>query len=445
MDLGTAKINKLFIQFVIPSIISLVISGIQTIIDGIFVGTFIGEVGLASINIAAPFVSILFGIIFIVVIGSMSYIARSLGAGNEEYAQDTFKTSFIFLGTLSILIGITGFVGNTTLAKALGAEGELIQHSGNYIKMIALFAPFHSMMFLFGFVDRVLGNPKLYLKGSVISAIVNISLNYIFLAIFEMGTTGAGIATGLAYVVAFAVVAPPLLKPTSVIGVIKGKFKYKILGPVLYNGSSEGITAASAAIATFMFNITFMEISGVEGVASFTAISYLATFGLMLIFGISDGIASIISYNFGSKNHGRVVETMKLSYLIQITISTGLFLVLTIFGEALVGLFADGNQEMIEFATSGSKIYAFALLLNGFNIITAGYFTSIGDARSSILLAISRGLIFILMGITILPKIFGVNGVWAVVPFAEAMTFLIGLYFMKNKNKLELKQGLIYS
>lgn len=438
MDLGTVKINKLFILFVVPSVISLVISGIQTIIDGIFVGTFIGDVGLASVNIAAPFVSILFGIIFIVVIGSMSYLTRSLGAGNEQEAQDIFKTSFIFLGAISILIGIAGFFGNNIIARFLGAEDELIKQSGNYIKMIALFAPFPCMMFLFGFVDRTLGNPKLYLKGSIVSAIVNISLNYIFLDIFKMGTTGAGLATGIAYFSAFVVVAPPLLKPSSIISVTKGKFVYKLLKPILYNGSSEGITSASAAIATFMFNITFMEVAGVEGVASFTAISYLATFGLMLIFGISDGIASMISYNFGSGNHKRVVEVMKLSFAVQITISIGLFLVLNIFGKSLVGLFANGNQEMIEFASSGAKIYAFALLLNGFNIITAGYFTSIGDARSSVLLALSRGLIFILIGINILPQIFDINGVWAVVPFAEGMTFLIAIYLIRKKHKLQL-------
>ncbi|ONI46580.1 hypothetical protein AN640_00705 [Candidatus Epulonipiscium fishelsonii] len=438
MDLGTVKINKLFILFVVPSVISLVISGIQTIIDGIFVGTFIGDVGLASVNIAAPFVSILFGIIFIVVIGSMSYLTRSLGAGNEQEAQDIFKTSFIFLVALSILIGIAGFFGNNIIARFLGAEDELIKQSGNYIKMIALFAPFPCMMFLFGFVDRTLGNPKLYLKGSIVSAIVNISLNYIFLDIFKMGTTGAGLATGIAYFSAFVVVAPPLLKPSSIISVTKGKFVYKLLKPILYNGSSEGITSASAAIATFMFNITFMEVAGVEGVASFTAISYLATFGLMLIFGISDGIASMISYNFGSGNHKRVVEVMKLSFAVQITISIGLFLVLNIFGKSLVGLFANGNQEMIEFASSGAKIYAFALLLNGFNIITAGYFTSIGDARSSVLLALSRGLIFILIGINILPQIFDINGVWAVVPFAEGMTFLIAIYLIRKKHKLQL-------
>lgn len=151
------------------------------------------------------------------------------------------------------------------------------------------------------------------------------------------------------------------------------------------------------------------------------------------MFGISDGIGPILSYNYGYKKYDRLDDTLKLASRVNKVMGLLLFFTLFLFGRQLVSLFAKGNEQISNLAVRGSKIYAFAFLLCGFNIINSGYFTAIGDAKASIIIAASRGIVFIVLGIHILPMFIGMSGIWLTVPVAEYVTFGIGMYMVKNK------------
>jgi len=182
-----------------------------------------------------------------------------------------------------------------------------------------------------------------------------------------------------------------------------------------------------------------MKIAGEAGVAAFTAINYIAQFGILIMFGISDGIGPILSYNYGNKKCDRLNEALKLSTKVNLAIGIVLFFILFVFGEQLVSLFANGNEAVLDLAVKGSRIYSFAFLLCGFNIINSGYFTAIGDARASIIISASRGIVFIILGIKILPMVVGTSGVWLTVPFAECMTLVIGNSLLKRSSKLNVR------
>lgn len=430
--LGNERISKLFIKFSLPAIISMVIAGMQTIIDGIFLGNFVGQNAMASVNLVQPFTQVIIGFSMIISIGSLSFIGRSLGEGKKEQAQNVFKTSIIFMTIISVIIAIIGNLFNDKIAILLGANDVLIDSVSTYIKTMSIFAPIISLMFLFGFTDRAIGKPELYLKGTILSLFTNIILNYILVKELNLGIKGAAIATGMSFSVAFFVVIVPLLKKDSIVNIFSGKFDKSVIIPVAYNGSSEGVTSIATATTAYVFNMAFMKIAGEAGVAAFTTISYISQFGTLIMFGISDGIGPIISYNYGYKKFDRVNEILKLSSIITLAVGVVLFVILFLFGKNLVSMFASGNKEVLELAVSGSKIYAFAFFINGFNIVYSGYFTAIGDAKSSIIIAGNRGIVFIVLGILVIPLIMGINGVWLTVPFAELATFIIGLKLMKK-------------
>jgi len=161
----------------------------------------------------------------------------------------------------------------------------------------------------------------------------------------------------------------------------------------------------------------------------------VAELGVLIMFGISDGVAPILSYNFGFGKQERVEETLKLAYKVNFVVGAILFSILFFAGRPLVSLFVEGNSQVINLATQGSKLYAFAFLIAGFNIINSGYFTAVGNAKASIIISGSRGILFIIVGIYILPMIIGINGVWLTVPFAEGVTFLGGLAMMKGNRE----------
>lgn len=438
--LGSEKISKLFIKYTIPAIVSMVIVGIQTIIDGIFLGNYVGPNALASVNIVQPFMHVIMGFSMIISIGSISFMGRSLGENNKEESQNIFKTSLVLITIISIAVALVGLLFSKEIALLLGANEVLLDGVSIYTRTLSIFAPLISLMFLFGFTDRIVGKPELYLWGAISSLIVNISLDFILIKHLSLGIGGAAFATGIAYASAFLIVIRPMLNKKNTINIFSGKFDKSVIIPTVYNGSSEGVVSIAAGLTAYIFNMAFMEIAGEAGVAAFTIINYIGQFGILIMFGISDGIGPILSYNYGYKKYERLNYTLKLSLKINFIIGVVLFLILLIFGKELVLLFVSENEEVLNLAIWGSRIYAFAFLLCGFNIINSGYFTAIGNARASIIIAASRGIIFIVLGINTLPLIIGMSGVWLTIPFAECMALFIGLYLVKKNNKICLKR-----
>lgn len=432
--LGNEKISKLFIKFSIPAILSLTIAGVQTMVDGIFLGNFVGTNAMASVNIAAPFMQLMIGMNMIVGIGGASYIGRSLGEKYFKRAQDIFKSACLFMLGLSLIVACLGFTFNQQLATFLGANEVLLADSATYIKILALFAPFISFSFILGIFVRCIGKPNVFLFSSIASFFANIILNYVLIKQLKLGIVGAPIATGLSFTTSFLIAAIPFIKKSSVLNFFTGTFNLKFTGQLLYNGSSEGISSLATAISTFVFNMAFMEIAGEDGVSAFTAIGYISLFASLIVCGISAGIGPVISYNYGAKLDSRVKQMMSLSCKVAIVMGTILVFTIFLFGKYLILLFVSDNQAVLDLALHGSKIYAFTFFFNGLNILFSGYFTSIGDALASIIIAICRGIIFILAGISILPQFMGISGVWMTVPVAEILTLLVVFFLFKQRN-----------
>ena len=434
--LGEEKIHILFLKFGIPAVIAMLISASQTIIDGIFLGKIIGPHAMAGVSIVNPYMNLVTGSSFMVGIGAMSIIGRRLGCGDIKRAQDTFRSAQVLILFISIIITVIGCVFASSIAKLLGADEELMQYSVIYLRILICFAPFVTFLIIFGLTSRMIEKPSLYLKATVIALIGNIILNTIFIGLLGWEMIGAALATGIAQVIGFIVVVIPMLQKKNVLNLFEGKIDYATISPMLYNGSSEAVVSMSAALTTYLFNITFMKISGADGVAAFTIINYMIVFGTMLMFGISDGIGAIISFNYGSGRLDRVKKIMGLSLACNLVVGFLLFLTLLFQGENLVRIFSKENEEIIKMSSLGARIIAVAFLMNGISIIFSGYFTSIGKPLESIIIALSRGCIFIVIGIIVLPMLFEMYGVWLVIPFAEIVTLIIGMYLMKKDSKI---------
>lgn len=431
----TEKIWKLFIKFSIPSVIAMSVTGTQALIDGIFLGRFVGTNALASVNIAQPFMSLIIGISLIIAIGAVSLIGRSLGEGNIEKAQDACKSALIITLFSSITIMLFGVFFNRQIASFLGANDVLIDNSALYIRNLAFCSVFMCFSLVLGVFTRVIGRPDISMKANIFGLFVNIILNTLFIKILNLGVFGASLATGLAFASGFIVSVVPFLKKNTVINLYSGRFNLNYSMDLLYNGSSEGVGSLAAATTSFVFNLAFMSIAGENGVSAFTAISYISIFANLITGGIAAGIGPIISYNYGAKQYDRIKEILKLSSIISVSLGAIIFTIIIFFKENLVGLFVSNNKEVFDLAINGARIYALAFLISGLNVIYSGYFTSIGKALASIIIAASRGIVFIIIGVMIIPRLLGIDGVWATVPCAELLTLIIVIFLYKNSTK----------
>jgi len=433
--LGNEKISHLFIKYSIPAILSMVLSGSQIMIDGMFVGNYIGSNALASVNIVLPFVEISLAVSFIITFGALSIIGRNLGAGKVQTAQNTFKTATYIIVIFAIVYGLAGIFNAESIGRILGADASLLEGVSMYLRTISYFLVFYPLMIITGFADRIIGKPQLYLYGTLTTLSVNISLDYILIKEFGLGLKGAAIATGISYLMGLLVTIRPMLNKKHTINVFAGTFDKSTISPMLYNGASEGIGAGAAALAVYLFNLEFMSRVGPSGVAAFTMISYVVRLGMHIIFGIADGISPIVSYNYGHEKYNRVKEVMRHGLASGAVIGGMVFIVLIFGGESLANMFGKGDTSVVQLASKGSVIYAFAFLVNSFNVIYSIYFTALGNAKASALIAFSRGFIWIVVGIKVWPALFGMTGVWMTVPVAELLTLLLVMY-LARKNPL---------
>lgn len=432
--LGKEKVSKLFLKYTIPAVISMVLAGSQTMIDGMFLGNFVGSNAIASVNIVSPFIQIAMGVSIVVGLGSLSIIGRKLGEGNVKESQNTFRTAMVIILLFSLLYGLLGITKAEFLGGILGADGVLIEGVTVYLRTISFFLIFHPLMIFLGFTDRIIGKPQLYLIATITTLTINVGLDYLLIKVFELGIFGAAFATGISYLGGFIVVLGPMLVKSNSLNIYKGRFEKSCIQPMLYNGMSEGIGSASGVIATYLFNLEFMSRSGADGVAAFTSIGYIVSFGILLLFGIADGISPILSYNYGNRMLLRVKETMKMAIISGLSIGVILFCVMFFKGEFLVSMFAKGNSEIISMGTTGARIYAFAFLVNSINLIYSIYYTALGHAKESAIIALSRGLVCIIIGIKLWPLIFGIKGVWLTIPAAEYITVLVVAVLIKVRS-----------
>lgn len=424
----TERLPRLFLLFVLPAVISMVISGTQSMIDGIFLGRFAGVNAMASVNIAGPYMQIITGCTMVICIGTFSYLGRTLGENtNPQKAKDIFRTAVVSLAACALILMAAGLFLSRPLALLLGANEVLLDETALYIRTVAVFIPAICFMMHFGFTARLLEKPHLYLIATLCCVSCNVIMDYLAVKVLGLGVVGAAAATGLSYLSGLLVVVRPFLSRKSIVNLFEGTFHWDILRSSAFNGSSEGITSISAALTMYLFNTAFMGFAGESGVAAFTVINYAGNFVVLVMFGVSDGISTLVSYNYGAKLLLRVKKTLRAALMINFCIGLLIFTVLHLFSRQMVGIFVSDNEFVTAMAVQGAALYSFCFLMNGFNILQSGYYTSMGDALASVIISASRGIVFISTGIFLLPQFLGINGVWLTPPFAELMTVLVCL------------------
>lgn len=435
------SIPQLFVKYAVPGVAGLLFIGLQSVIDGIVMGHFVGANALASVNLVLPCYSLITAFAIVMGVGSQTIVSISLGQGDKKEANNALTSLFIFLIGFSIAVSALIFAFADKIALALGANGVLLDNSVTYMRTLAPFFPILCVMFFGDYMIKAMGRPVYATSVMGATVLVNVALDLLFVGVLEMGVMGAGLSTGIAFTVGALLNVPRLFNSHEVVAVQRGKYKNKLVWQAFYNGSSEGVSELSVAVTVFLFNVTMMNYIGENGVAAFTAINYTSFIGLTLFLGVSDGIIPIIGYNFGAGKMDRIKSVLKMAVRTNMLIGLFLFLSLFFFGEQIISLFfKNGDEEVIRVAAHGVSIYSFAFLLNGLNILASSYFTAIGNAKVSIIISALRSLVFVSVGIMTLPVLFGIEAIWFDVPIAEVCTLFVSAWLVRKSLKRSLLQ-----
>ena len=429
----TGEIPRLFMKYALPGVAGLLFLGIQSVIDGIVLGRFVGANALASVNLVLPCYSLISAFAIVMGIGGQTLVSISLGRGDKQEANNALRSVFVFLLGMSVVVSLVIFLSAGKIASFLGANEVLLPDAVHYIRALVPFFPLLCAMFFGDYIIKAMGHPLYATSVMGMTVVLNIVLDLVFVAVLGWGVMGAGLATGIAFTMGACFNVPRLFSRHEVVAVQRGRYDQRLVWNAFYNGSSEGMSELSVAITVFLFNITMMRYLGESGVAAFTAINYILFIGTTVFLGISDGIIPIIGYNYGARKQERIKSILKLAARTNSLIGIGLFLLLLLFGEQVIGLFfKDHGSEAFEIASRGVSIYCFAFLLCGLNILASSYFTAIGNAKISIIISALRGLVFVGIGILVLPAVFGIDAIWYDVPIAEICTLSVSFWLVRR-------------
>ena len=434
--LERAPVSRVFLKYALPSVVTMVFFGVQTLVDGIVVGNHLGPDALGGINIMMPLYSLIMVLALIVGIGSQTLVSMELGRGNPDKAQDAMSTGFRALAGISLIGTVLLLLFAEPLTKLIGADERLLPFSLAYLKGLVPFILPLTLCFYSDAMLKALGHPRFSMLIMALSVVINVALTFCFVIGLGWGNTGASMATGVAFTIGLLISGCITFNPKQRLSMLKGRFQMALLRRAAYNGSSEGVSEMAAAVSILIINLTVVRLLGADGVAAFTAINYINFTGILLFLGISDGLIPVLSYNFGAGNHQRVKRLFRFAAAINMSIGVMVFIVLQVFGEHAILLFFDGSEsQAFQIAVDGLRLFAFVFLLNGLNVLIIAYFTALGEAKSSIIVSAARGLVFVLVGVTVLPIFMGITGVWTAIPLAELLTLGVALILIQRTHK----------
>lgn len=436
--LGEEKISALLWKFSLPAITGMVANALYNVVDSIFVGHGVGEIGLAAVTIAFPIMIILMGFGMLVGVGASAVVSLRLGEHKQQEAEKILGNAFSLAMILSVTLTIGILLFLDPILISLGAEEAVLPYAREFTRIILSGSIFMYIGFGLNSIVRAEGNPKTAMATILISAVLNILLNPLFIFVFHMGIGGSAWATVISQGVSAIWILVYFVSKKSLLALRLPNLVLdkKIVLSIFKIGMSPFLMQIAASVVTVLFNFSLLRYGGELAVASVGVINRIAMLMLMPIFGLSQGLQPIIGYNYGAKNYARVIKALKLAIYGATIFSTLGFLVTQIFDEAIIRLFND-NPELIRMGAHGMRIQLSMLFIIGFQIIGATYFQAVGKAGYSIVLSLSRQVIILIPLVLVLPGIFGLNGAWLASPIADLLSaILTGLFLMKEIRKL---------
>lgn len=435
--------KKNFINFVWPSIVMMLVIAVRYNIDSILVANMLGEVALAAVGIAYPVQGMMWGVSVMLASGSSALVAIRMGEGDMPAANRGFSLVCV----LSVIIGFI-FMFVTLLFMEpiigfLGAEGELAFHVEEFLRIFAWAFPAAFLGLIFEYYIRVDGKPGftlvLYLSGAVAHIIVAVVL----MGKYDMGIAGDAWGNTIDLYVMVIVGALYFIFAKTKLKLCRFKIEWKFIGHSFFNGSSELVSESAAGICTFCFNFLMLRMVGASGVAAVNIILNLHYFVISIFIGYIMGIAPLISYFYGAKEYKKIDKIIGYSKTFIIVTSIISAVVFLLFAGTIVQIYESPGSELYEMSVAGVRWMAPALLLGGINVFASGFFTAYGNGVISAIISASRALIMVIIGMFLLSWIFGLNGIWMTLTFAELMT--LGLtfgMFGKYKSKYNYNFGI---
>lgn len=431
IDFQTKKISKIVWEYALPGIVGTVVTALYNVIGRIFIGQGVGALAISGLAITFPVMSLTSSLGMLVGSGAAARISISLGKKDKETSEKILGNSLLLTILLNAVFITLILLNLEPILRAFGASDLTLPYAYDYLKIVLLGNVFVSLCYNFNAMMRSSGYPKKAMITMLIGAVFSVILTPIFLYGFDLGIQGVAWATVISMFIGMLFVMYHFIQKSSLIR-LKWKnirLDKKIILSIISIGMSPfSMQVAGSAVAVLM-NTSLLRHGGDLAVGAYGIINTVLMMFLMIIMGLNQGTQPIIGYNYGAGNYKRVRETLKYSIKVATIIT---------FAGALIGIFLPGvfakaftnDNDLVNITERGIRIAVSALPLVGFQIVSSSFFQSIGFAAKSLIQSLSRQLIFLVPGIILLPRLWGLDGLWIAMPISDTLAFILSLFLL---------------
>lgn len=440
MSLGSKSISRLLVQYSVPAIIASVATSLYNIIDSIFIGRGVGPMAIAGLAITFPMMNLVVAFCTLIAAGGATITSIFMGQKNISRATDVVNNVMVLCLINSIIFGGLSLIFLDDILTFFGATPETISYAREFMTIILYGTPITYVFIGLNNLMRATGYPKKAMISALISVGVNLVIAPIFIFKFQWGIAGAALATLCGQSVAFVWVLIHFFSKSSFIHFQKNNrwFTPTIIKRIYAIGLSPFLMNVCACVVVIFINKALLDTAGIDGnmaVGAYGIINRTTMFFVMIVFGVTQGMQPILGFNFGANNWARVKRTLRLGMICGFAITTiGCILTETL-PNSISQLFTT-DETLIDIARRGFRIYFACYSIVGIQIVIQNFFQSIGKPKLSIFLSLTRQLIFLIPFLLILPRHYGIDGVWASMCGSDLLAFLLAvatLFVMNRK------------
>ena len=443
-ELGTKPIGSLLIQYAVPAIIAMTASSLYNMVDSIFIGQGVGAMAIAGLAITFPLMNLSAAFGAMIGVGTATMISVRLGQKNREEAQHFFGNSL----TLNVLIGVLFMAGVLAFLDPIlyffGASEQTLPYAREYMEWILYGNVFTHLYFGLNAVLRSAGHPKTAMYATILTVLLNSVLDPFFIYGLQLGIRGAAIATVISQCVSLTWQIYIFSRPSEVVFIRRDTLRLRshIVGGILSIGLSPFLMNACSCLVVLLINRGMVEYGGDLAVGAYGIVNRVLFIFAMIVMGFNQGMQPIAGYNYGAELHDRVREVLNRTIAYATFVMTTGFLLCELFAEFIVRAFTT-DPELIAIAARGMRIDMALFPVIGFQMVTGNFFQSIGQAGKSIYMSLTRQLIFLVPGLLILPRFWGLDGVWISLPVSDALAAMnagVLLYLHLKKSPISSSQ-----
>ncbi|MDP0488850.1 MAG: MATE family efflux transporter [Fusobacterium sp. JB020] len=419
--------DKKFYKFVIPSIGAMLVTGLYFVVDGIFVGRGVGTTGLAAVNIAIPFISLLTAVTMMVAMGGATLTSIEFGKKDYKKANNYFNLSLMIVFSFSLFMTLISVLFPVQLARFLGASKVLEEGTATYLKYYVIFGIFFCGSSILSVFVRNDNNPELALWGMITGAVTNVFLDWLLIFPLNMGLKGAAIASGLGQILACIVLLFHFVSGKGTLKISMPKINKKNLLDIIKIGRPEFITQMSQPVTILCYNYLAMKIFGDIGVSAFSVISYILVIVICVFTGLGQGIQPLISQSIGQNKKEKANYFFKKGIKLNILLSVIIYGIMLVFGKSIISIF-NSDEALISIAYKCMSVYGISFIFASVNIVYTVYYLATKNTNYALIISGLRSFVLNSIFIFAVPLVLGKSFVWGGMIMAELSVMLVAMF-----------------